>query len=132
MVGLGHQSKFFSFNPNSLIACVDTTASAQLAPCTCADGTPKWGKLTLPDDLLSYVSALSGQVIYRGNGNALIVDVPDLLAVNGEVDLSGVIPSPGQDLWLELDMTVNALGLTNWTTPIVRDLELTVAPTLIG
>jgi hypothetical protein len=132
VVGLGHKSKFFSFNPNSLIACVDTTASAQLSPCTCADGTPKWGKLTLPDDLLSYVSVLSGQVIDRGNGNALIVDVPDLLAVNGEVDLSGVIPSPGQDLWLELDMTVNALGLTNWTTPIVRDLELTVAPTLIG
>jgi len=133
VMGLGHNSRYFSFNPADLSPCVDTTVDVALTPCMCADAvTPTWGTIVLPDELLSQVTALDGTLLDNG-GNIIpgFVDI-DLLAANGELDLSGLDPTVYTNLTLVLDVEamLDINGIPVWTTPINSNLELVVQPTL--
>ena len=41
IIGLGHSSIFYSFNPIGLSACVETSVTTEILPCTCADNSNK-------------------------------------------------------------------------------------------
>lgn len=134
IMGLGDKSVYYSFKPSSLTPCVDTTVDVDLRPCKCADATTDtWGTLIIPEELRGLVDQLHGTLYDDATGNVIPPHIGvDLLASNGELDLSALDPSVYTDLTLVLDVQakVDLNGIPLWTNPIVSNLELVVQPTL--
>ncbi len=129
IIGLGHNSIFYSFNPKGMSSCVDTEVETKIEPCTCANGDNKWGEVQIPDELLNMVDDLVATVRYD-NGTQVLTDV-DLIAEGGVLDLSPADPN-ADFLWLKLEVKsrLNLDGTPVWTDPITADLQLVVQPTL--
>ncbi len=136
LVGLGDQSYFFSFNPRTMEACVDTTLSADIEPCDCADSTEKrWGLVRLPVDLLGDVNKLDATVVDPATGAIYIGALPsgplDLLGNGGELDLSHVPDTvPLLKLNLDIDAKLDSNGDPLWTGTKYADIQIEVQPTL--
>ena len=134
IMGLGHQSQYFSFKPSTLGTCVDTTVDVDLEPCKCSDATTDtWGTLVIPEELRGQVDQLHGTLYDDATGNVIPPHIGvDLLATNGELDLSDLDPGVYTNLTLVLDVQakVDINGVPLWVDPIVSNLELVVQPTL--
>lgn len=133
IMGLGDQSVYFSFKPDSLTVCVDTTVSVDLAPCDCANSVDKrWGVIELPQELLDQVNSLEGTVRdAAGNPISPALTSVDLLASGGQLDLSGISPAVTYlELYLEVEAKLDANGVPSWVNPINSELHLVVQPTL--
>ncbi len=128
ILGLGHNSIFYSFNPVGMTACVDTEVETTIKPCTCVDGSNKWGEVRVPLELMGMVDSLHATVTEPGG--KVVLDNEDLVANGGIMDLGGASPAADE---LKLKLVVNAKledGKPIWTEPITADLELVVQPTL--
>lgn len=131
IIGLGHRSIFFSFNPVGMGPCVDTKVETTIYPCVCADSSNRWGEVQLSSELMAMVDTLLATVT-APDGTVLLNQV-DLVASNGFLDLTGVDQSITHlQLLLEVDSKLDVNGDPMWTDPIVSELELVVQPTLIG
>ncbi len=133
IIGLGHHSVFYSFNPIGFTACVDTNVNTEIFPCECADGGNKWGEVRMPNELLAKVDELWATVSYTENGPAISSDLDKIpLHLNdGYIDLSGVDESKNVlYLVLEVDAKLGADGKPVWQSPITADLAIIVQPTL--
>ena len=135
LVGLGDQSYFFSFSPETLEPCVDTRLNTQIFPCECADGGNKWGEVRLPPELIAKVDSLYATVSVSENGTAINADLDyvNLLDNGGILDLSSVDQANNVlYLLLEVEAKLGADGKPVWQSPITADLQIVVQPTLVG
>ena len=132
IIGLGHESRFFSFNPVGLTNCVDTSTTTTINPCQCTQGSGnRWGLLEVPSDLLNDVDAIEATVT-APDGTVLFNQL-DLMASGGQLDLSGVDPSYAYlTLVLEVQSKLDVNGDPQWSNPYTADLAVVVQPTLKG
>ncbi len=134
IVGLGHDSVFYSFNPEGFTACVDAKLSTVILPCTCADSSNKWGEIRLPAELMAKVDQMWGTISATQGGAALSTDLDRVELHNngGIIDLRGVNSSVDVlHLTLEVNAKLNpSTGDPVWTEPITADLAIIVQPTL--
>lgn len=132
IIGLGHTSIFFSFNPIGLSACVETSVTTEILPCTCADNSNKWGEVRMPAELMAKVDAIYATVSLTAGGTALPgLNAVDLVASDGILDLGTVDASNDRlFLTLEVDAKLDIAGVPLWTSPITADLAVIVQPTL--
>ena len=148
LIGLGDQSFFFSFNPGTLDACVETSVTATITPCDCSDGNgTRWGEIRLPDRLLNETTMLVGTVSATENGPPIAgIDAVDLhtTGTDGLLDLTNIMDSdivettvedgetvPVVYLTLELDSAIDPLtGQAEFSQPVTANLEIVVQPTL--
>ncbi len=134
IIGLGHDSQFYSFNPEGFTPCVDAKLSTVILPCTCADGTNKWGEVRLPAELMAKVDQMWATISTTAGGAAVSSDLDRVELHNngGIIDLRGVDQTLNV---LHLTLEVNAkldpsTGDPVWTEPISADLAIVVQPTL--
>ncbi len=132
LIGLGDQSFFFSFNPETLDPCVDTRVSAPILPCVCGDLSAKWGVIQFPQELLDNTAILLATITADEAGNNVIQGIQnvDLIASNGVLDLSSVTGHES-GLWLHLDIeAVLDMGEVVWDDDVEVDLKISSQPTL--
>ncbi len=131
IIGLGHESQYFSFNPIGMTDCVDTSTETTITPCECTEGTGnRWGEVQVPAELLNDVDAIEATVT-APDGTVLFLQV-DLIATGGTLDLSTVDQSYAYlTLVLEVDSKLDAFGDPQWSTPYTADLAVIVQPTLV-
>ncbi len=136
LVGLGDESVFFSINPATMKACVDTKVSTTILPCPCSDGTPRWGSIELPVSLMTKVNTLTftayADAAQTSTISSELVDY-DVVASNGVIDLSSV---PSTVTVVHAEFRVGAklddAGKPIWVDPEVVDFKLVVQPTLVN
>jgi len=131
IIGLGDQSIFYSFNPMSLLPCVDTQLFTTIEPCDCGDGVNKrWGVVQLPQDLLNDVTSLLATVTDPATGTVYLADEP--LHLNGGIlDLTGVPDTvPILQLNAKIDSKLGADDKPVWKDTKYFDLQIVVQPTL--
>jgi len=135
VMGLGHDSEFFSFNPEGMGKCVDTELTTNIIPCDCAGGGERYGIVYFPQSLLDKVTLMQASV-FESDGVTPIPNATniDLLANGGELNLS---EAPDTEPFLVLNLVVNAridpsTGDPMWTNQEFIDLELLVQATLAG
>ena len=134
IVGLGHDSVFYSFNPVGFTSCVDAKLSTVILPCTCADGSNKWGEIRLPTELMAKVDEMWATISATEGGAALSAELDRVELHNngGIIDLAGVDQNLDM-LYLTLDVNAKLdpdTGDPVWTEPITADLAIVVQPTL--
>jgi hypothetical protein len=134
IVGLGHTSIFYSFNPRGFSSCVDAKLSTEIFPCQCADGANKWGEVRMPAELMAKVDQMWATVSATEGGAAISsgLDRVELHNNGGILDLSEVDQSLNV-LYLTLDVNAKlnpSTGDPMWTSPITADLAIVVQPTL--
>ena len=131
IIGLGHESQFFSFNPVGMTNCVDTSTTTTINPCQCTQGSGnRWGVLEVPPDLLNDVDAITATVI-APDGTTVLFNQVDLLASGGQLDLANVDQSYGfLTLVLEVQSKLDVNGDPQWSNPYTADLAVVVQPTL--
>ncbi|MDW3176604.1 MAG: hypothetical protein R8J94_04360 [Acidimicrobiia bacterium] len=134
IIGLGHDSIFFSFNPEGFTPCVDAKLSTVILPCTCADGTNKWGEVRLPSELMAKVDQMWATISATEGGAAVSTDLDRVELHNngGVIDLRTVDQSLNV-LYLTLEVNAKLDPTTGdpvWTEPISADLAIIVQPTL--
>ena len=130
ILGLGHGSTYFSFDPVTLSPCSETTTETTINPCTCIDGAARWGEMEVPQELTAKIQTLT--VTVAEPDGTLVVDGKDLLA-DPTIDLSGADPMASHlDATFEAESALNPDGSPKWNSPIEIDLELRVQPTLTG
>jgi len=134
VIGLSHESVFFTINPVTLQKCVDSQVETLIEPCQCEDGTPRWGIIQLPDELLLLVDRAEATLTDPATGTVYVQgNQPegDVLANGGSLDLSHVPNSVSQlSLVLVVDAKLDPNGDPVWTNPLPVEIELVVQPTL--
>lgn len=134
IVGLGHNSVFFSFNPEGMTSCVDAKLQTEILPCTCADNTNKWGEIRMPAELMAKVDQMWATISTTPTGSAIdpSLDEVELHNNGGILDLRSVDASVDK-LYLTIDVNAKlnpSTGDPVWTSPITADLAIIVQPTL--
>lgn len=134
IVGLGHSSVFYSFNPRGFSSCVDAKLSTEILPCTCADGTNKWGEVRMPAELMAKVDQMWATISTTEGGPAINADLDRIELHNngGIIDLRSVDQALDK-LYLIIDVNAKidpSTGDPMWTSPITADLAIIVQPTL--
>ncbi len=126
IVGLGHDSRYFTLGVDTMETCTSSTVSTDVYPCECGDGTFRYGVLELPAELLAVLNSADATV--TGGGTTITGNLMD-----GPFDLS---PFNGVAAPLELtilvDSKLNSDGSLAWREPYSAQLALTVQPTLTG
>lgn len=134
IIGLGHYSQFFSFDPVGMGPCLDVQITTLISPCTCSDGSNRWGAVTLPANLLNDVTYLEATVFSNNGGSpgTLLLGPVDLLDSDGALDLTILNEMGNPDnvfLRLDADSEVDD-GVPRFTEPYNTNLEISVSPTL--
>jgi len=126
MISLGHDSKFYTWEAVTKLPCGGEPAVTQLWPCMCADGTLRYGDLTVPEEIRAFLDSVDATV----TGGGQTVGPVDIL--NNTLDLSSFDGVPGP-LTLELAVTsaIDGNGNLLWTDPLIVDVNMAVQPTLI-
>ncbi len=126
LVGLGHTSRFFTIDVNTMETCDDTVVSTDVYPCTCGDGSERYGVLELPEEMKSVLASANATV--TGGGTTITGDL-----LNGPFDLAPFNGTPGPlTLTIEVNSIVNADGSIAWKEPYTATLALITQPTLTG
>jgi len=131
ILGVGHSSELFSFNPNTMTPCTGTKVTVDVWPCDCLDGTFRYGTLELPAALKAVLISAEATVTGVTDENVTVTEGPiDIL--NQPFDLSGF---NGIDGPLSLEIVVDSevdegTGQLLWTTTYDAQLALIVQPTL--
>jgi len=133
IIGLGHDSVFYSFNPEGFTACVDAKLSTVILPCTCADNTNKWGEIRLPAELMAKVDQMWGTISVSAGGAGISTDLDRVELHNngGILDLTGVESDVDVlHLTLEVNAKLNpSTGDPVWTEPNSADDAINDQPT---
>ena len=120
LIGLGHESIFYSMQPDMTSECTGSSRTAEIRPCTCS-GAPAWPPIeAVGTGLLSTfevrVLAPNGNLILPDDGS----DAIDLL--NEDLDLS---PISFAYPYITLELYVEALPTTDpWSQPEIPGIEL--------
>ena len=123
VIGLGDRAVFFTLTVDTLETCTGSSVSTTITPCTCADGSLRYGALDLPIELKNVLDTAHATI----TGGGLTI-TGDLLA--GPLDLSqfnGLAPT--LDLVIVADSKVVG-GTVQWTESYSANLSLVVQPTL--
>ena len=133
IIGLTHRpAQFFDFNPADLTSCLASSSETTIQPCTCEDGTLRWGLVRVPDELLNVIETGTATLTDPATDMVWVFQEPIAgPGATGELDLSHV-PSDVAELevLLEVEASVNPDGSLKWDGPIIANLELVVQPTL--
>ena len=124
IVGLGHNSRYFTLGVDTMETCTASTVSTEVYPCACGDGTFRYGVLELPPALLAVLESAEATVSGGGMSQTgdLMLSPMDLSPFNG-------VDAP-LTLTIVVDSKLGSDGKLLWTQPYSASLALTVQPTL--
>ena len=126
MVGIGHTSMFYAWDGLTLEPCGESGAQTQLWPCVCADGSERYGELSVPENMDQFLNSIEATI----TGGGMTVGPTDLLL--GPLDLSSFNGTSGPlTLTLDVNFKQDANGVPLWNAPIDIDLQIETAPTLL-
>ena len=136
ILGLGHESIFYSFDPVGFGPCVDIQTTTEIQPCECSDPNAgvRWGSVTVPAEVIGNVTLLEATISttadHENTGVAGLIDV-DLLATGGVLDLTPLddLGFTSAFLTIDVDSAITG-GVLAFDEQVIVDLEISVLPTL--
>lgn len=122
--GLGHESLFWTFDPELNQGCRSAVTTAQIYSCVCADGTKHWGSVAFGGDLDSIFGPFETvEVIVAAPApdNTEYINM-SLMDTDGIIDLAAV---PTTHDYLNIEIIVTAkLGENPWLAGEIPTIEV--------
>lgn len=122
--GLGHESLFWTFDPNLNQGCRSAVTKDQIYSCVCGDGTKHWGSVAFDGDLDSVLGpfeTVEVVVTAPAPDNTEYINM-SLMDTDGIIDLDAV---PTTHNYLNIEITITAkIGENPWLAGEIPLIEV--------